>query len=171
MKIELTRSYIPKILGSLRLYHLIIWFIVSFLLMFVSYDHNTSIFPQWMGYLVFTGSATPVCWYIAYKLIPRYLYQKKIGRFILYFFLLAILNSLVTYLLATFIYHLLTGYPVYRSAINFFGVLFAVLVVELILIIATCIIKIIKDRYYMEQQLLQIEKEKVSTELSFCVRR
>lgn len=167
MKMKLIGKNISKLPGGLKASHIITWMLVSFILLFVSYDQHAPIFPQWVAYMVITGSAIPVCWYVAYKLIPRYLYQKRIGSFILYLFILAVINSVITYLLALFVYHMLTGYPMYRSAAYFFGVLFEALVVELILIIISCIVKIINDRYYMEQQMLQIEKEKVSTELNF----
>ena len=158
---------IYRLFARIKMFNIIAWMAVSFILLFVSYDPHTSLFPQWIGYMVITGGAIPVCWYVAYRLTPRYLYQKKIGVFIFYLLVLALLNCIVTSLLALSIYHIITGYPIYRSGVYFFGLLFEVLFVEIVLIIISIVVKIISDRYFMEQQMLKIEKEKISTELNF----
>ena len=149
------------------LYYVIAWMVISFVLMFTSYDRNTPILPQWIGFMVVTGLAIPVCNYSVYKLVPNYLYKRKIVRFIISLLGLALANAVVTVIIALFIYHLVSGNPFFRSVAHFLTVYFASLIVDLILIIVSCIVKIITDRYYMEQQMLQIEKEKVSTELNF----
>jgi two-component system LytT family sensor kinase len=149
------------------LFYIPAWMAVSFIMMFINYDRQTSLIPQWIGCMIVTGAAAPVCWYTANKLTPRYLYRKKIGLFIGYLLILACLNAILTYLFALFIYHLISGNPVFRTSLYFFSLALEMLLVDVILISVSCIIKIISDRYFMEQQLLQIEKEKVSTELNF----
>lgn len=160
-------STIYQYLIKYKLFYLLAWMGVSFIMMFISYDIHKSLFAQWVSYLVTTGAAIPVCWYVTYKLIPRYLYQKKVGIFIGYIFFLAVINSLLTYLIALSTYHILTGAPIFRSPSYFFGLLLEILLVDIILIAISCMIKIIRDRYFMEQQMLQIAKEKVTTELNF----
>src|SRR5476651_1588444 len=95
---------ISQWLTKYKIFYVLAWMIVSFILMFISYDSNTSILPQWIGYLVVTGSAIPVCWYTANKLIPGYLYQRKIGKFLSYLLIFTLLNAILTYLAALFIY-------------------------------------------------------------------
>lgn len=158
---------LPQWLIKYKILHVFSWMLVAFIAMFISYDVHSSMLSQWIAYLVITAAAIPVCYYIVYTLTPRYLYQKRVGLYIIYLLLLAALNAIITYLLALVTYHLLTGLPVFPSIFYFFTLLFEMLLIDIILISISCIIKIISDRFFMEQQLLEIEKEKVSTELNF----
>src|ERR1700753_998187 len=96
---------ISQYLIKYKVYYILAWAIVSFVLMFISYDPTRPVLAQWIGYMVVTGAATPVCMYIMFVMIPRYLYQKRIGAFISYTLLLAVLNAILTYLVALTIYH------------------------------------------------------------------
>jgi sensor histidine kinase YesM len=156
-----------KWLIKYRLLHIIVWLAVSFFLMFLYYDPTASILPQWLGTMVVTGLALPACYYTAYKLTPRYLYQKKISKYVGSILLLAFINTIITYLVALFFYHILTGLPMFRSLLYVFSVGLIMLWDNLILMIISCAVKIISDRFFIEQQLLEIEKEKISTELNF----
>jgi two-component system LytT family sensor kinase len=158
---------ISNLLIKYKVFYLFIWMVISFIVMFISYDSNAPLLPQWVGYLIVTGAAIPVCRYTAYTLIPRYLYQRKIGMFLGYLAIFAALNSILTYPIALFAYHIMTGYPFFRSFLYFFTLLFELLIVDIVMISITCIIKIISDRYFMEQQLMEMAKEKVTAELNF----
>ncbi len=158
---------IYKWLLKYNLFYVLAWMIISFILLFISYDNKTPVFPQWVGYMMITGLAFPVCWYTAYTLTPRYLYHRKIGLFISYLLILAALNAILTYLVAGFTYHIISGNSIFRSLYYVFTLLFQMFLIDIILISIGCIIKIISDRYFMEQQLLEIEKERVTTELNF----
>jgi two-component system LytT family sensor kinase len=147
--------------------HLLAWMVVSFALMFLIYNPATPMFPQWASFMIVTGAAFPVCSYTTKTLTPRFLYKHKIGSFVSYIFVLAVLNGALTYLLAGFIFHILSGKPMFRSLSYFVTILFFLVIVDVILIAVSCIIKIISDHYHMEQQMLQIEKEKINTELNF----
>jgi len=135
--------------------------------MFINYDTSKPLTPQWIGCLIITGSVIPVCYYTARTLIPRYLYRKKISSFIGYFLFFACLNAVVTFLIALFVYQEFTGVPVFRSVLRFFSLLFETIVVDIVVIAIACIIKIISDRYFMEEHIMEIEKEKVTSELNF----
>jgi len=78
---------ISQFFNRYKIFYIIVWMIVSFLIMFTSYDYNTPIFPQWIGFLILTGLAIPVCNYAAYTLTPNYLYNRRVWRFIVYLFL------------------------------------------------------------------------------------
>ena len=158
---------IPRWLIKYKILHVIAWMLISFIAMFISYDVHSSMLSQWIGYLVITGVAMPVCYYIVFTLTPRYLYQKRIGVYTVYILLLAAINAVLTYIVALFTYHVMTGLPVFPSFFYFFTVLFEIFLIDIILISISCIIKIISDRFFMEQQLHEIEKEKVNTELNF----
>jgi two-component system LytT family sensor kinase len=157
-------SYIFK---KYKIFYVIAWMMISFILMFVSYDYRTPMFPQWVGYLIVTGLAIPVCYYSANTFTPRYLYQRRILRFIGILILAAVVNAALTEVIALLIYSALSGNPPFRSAIYVFALFYQMILIDTILIIVSCIVKIITDRYFMEQQMLEIEKEKISTELNF----
>ncbi len=143
------------------------WMAASFVLTFTNYDSQQPLLPQWIGTSLAVALAFPVCYFAAKKLVPQYLYQKKIRLFISYIFLLLSANTVFTYLISLFIYHVITGVAMFRSVPIVLSVAFAILLVDLILISAACLIRIISDRFFMEQQLLETEKEKISTELNF----
>lgn len=143
------------------------WMVVSFFFMFMLYDSSQPVLPQWIGNLMVTGMAFPACYYAAKKLTPRYLYKRKIAAYISFLFVLAFANTIFTYIISLFVYHVLTGLPMFRSMLYVVSIGFAIFLVDIILISISCSIKIIGDRFFMEQQLLEIEKEKISTELNF----
>jgi two-component system LytT family sensor kinase len=156
-----------KWLIKYKLLHIIGWVAISFFLMFLYYDPTVHVLPQLLGTMVVTGLAFPGCYYAVYTLTPRYLYQKKIKTFISRILLLAFVNTIFTYLVAIFIYSILTGLPMFRSEMYILIVGYTMLWDNLFLITLFCAIKVISDRFFMEQQLLEIEKEKISTELNF----
>ncbi len=156
-----------KWLIKYKLLHIIAWIAISFFLMFLYYDPTVHVLPQLLGTMVVTGLAFPGCYYAVYRLTPRYLYQKKIKTFISRILLLAFINTIFTYLVAIFIYSILTGLPMFRSEMYILTVGYTMLWDNLFLITLSCAIKVIGDRFFMEQRLLEIEKEKISTELNF----
>ncbi|MGZ3777508.1 MAG: sensor histidine kinase [Mucilaginibacter sp.] len=149
------------------LYYVLTWMAASFIIMLVNYNPATPWIPQWIGHMGITGSTIPVCYYVAKVLTPKYLYSRKIGTFIGYFLVLALLNAIVTFLFVLFIYQLVTGIPVFSSLLRLVSLFSETVLVDISLIAISCMIKIITDLYFMEQRLLQIEKEKVTTELNF----
>jgi two-component system LytT family sensor kinase len=149
------------------LYYVLTWMVASFIIMLIDYNQRTPWIPQWIGHMAITGSALPVCYYTAKVLTPRYLYLRKIRAFIGYFLVLAALNAIGTFLFILFIYQLLTGIHVFVSMLRLTSLFFETLLINISLIAISCMIKIITDLYFMEQRLLEIEKEKISTELNF----
>ena len=161
------RWSITRFFSKYTLIYVLIWMVLSFIVMLINYNPSTPWIPQWVGHMAITGSALPVCYYTANILTPRYLYLRKIRAFIGYFLFWAFLNAIVTFGIILFIYQLLTGIHVFRALVPVLSLLCDTILVNVSLISISCIIKIITDRYFMEQQLLEIEKEKVSTELNF----
>ncbi|HEX3384583.1 MAG TPA: histidine kinase, partial [Mucilaginibacter sp.] len=148
-------------------YYILTWMIASFIVMLINYNPLTPWVPQWIGHMLILGSAFPVCYYTAYKLTPRYLYSRKIGAYIGYFLLCAFANAVFSFFFSLYLYQVATGIHVFRSMQLLISLFSETLLIDVSLISITCIIKIIADRYFMEQKLLEIEKEKVSTELNF----
>ncbi len=149
------------------LYYVLTWMVASFIIMLIDYNQLTPWIPQWIGHMAITGSTLPVCYYTAKILTPRYLYLRKIRAFISYFLVGATLNAIGTFLVILFIYQLVTGIHVFNSLVRVTSLFFETLLINISLIAISCMIKIITDLYFMEQRLLEIEKEKISTELNF----
>ena len=143
------------------------WMAVSFVMMFIDYDPQQPVLPQWLSTMLSVALAGPASYYAATYLVPTYLYQKKVGRFIGGITLLTLGNSLVTYLIAAALYHLVTGLPMFRTLAIVLAVMEAIYLFDLMLIAASCVIKIIADRFFMEKRLLEVETEKISAELNF----
>ena len=148
-------------------YYVLTWMIASFIIMLINYNPLTPWIPQWIGHMLILGSAVPVCYFMAYRLTPRYLYSRKIGAYIGSFLLCAFANALLSFFFVLYLYQLITGIPVFGSLLRLISLFSETVLVDISLISISCIIKIITDRYFMEQKLLEIEKEKVSTELNF----
>jgi len=117
--------------------------------------------------MALTGLSLPVCYYAAVILTPRYLYLRKIKAFIGYLLFWAFLNAIATFVLTLFIYQLVTGILVFSSFFRILSLFCDTILIDISLISISCMIKIITDRYFMEQEMLQIAKEKVTTELNF----
>lgn len=150
-----------------KVLHVFIFLVVAFFLMGIDYDVSTPFLPQYLGTVVALSLSIPACYLAAYELIPIYLYQKKIKSFVLYALALVIVNTAVTYIIALFIYHLLTGLPMFRSATYALFIASVIFYYDVMLISISCAVKIIADRFNMEQRLLEVEKENIKTELNF----
>lgn len=146
---------------------LLSWLILSLFLLYFYFDFNAPLLPQMIAALIITGLTALPSYYSAKVLVPRFLYQKRISKFIGCLILLAVANSLLCYIVAGEIYHELSGKPVFTS-MNFFLVVTPFLVVINVIVIGiSSAVKIISDRFGMEEQLHLLENEKVSAELAF----
>ncbi len=154
-------------LSKYKVFYILTWMVASFMVMLINYNPRTPWIPQWWGHMIILGTAVPVSYYTAYKLTPRYLYARKIGAFISYLLLLAFLNAVATFFFALYVYQLVTGILVFGSVLRLVSLFSETVQIDITLIATSCIIKIVTDRYFMEQQILEIEKERVTSELNF----
>lgn len=149
------------------LFAIIAWIVVSFFFMFVFFDTTQPVLPQWIGNMTVIGLAIPSCYYAAKKITPFYLFHKRIAAYVAFLLLIAFINTIFTYLVSLFIYHLLTGLPMFRSVLYVVSIGFTIFIIDIMMISISCAVKIIRDRFYMENQLHTAEKEKIKTELNF----
>lgn len=151
---------------SLLLYALA-WMALSFVMMFANYDARQPVLPQWLGTMLAVALAGPAGYYAVNILVPRYLYQKRIAQFVGRITALTLVNAIITYLISLGAYHLFTGLPMFRSIQIILSLVLAIFLFDLILIVTSCIVKIIADRFFLEQRLREVETEKISAELNF----
>jgi LytS/YehU family sensor histidine kinase len=100
-------------------------------------------------------------------LVPKLLYRKRIGTFIGALVLTAFINTLITYILAGALYYELSGKSIFGNNSYFQLISSFFFITNCIVIIVSSAIQIIIDHFGIEQQLHQVEKEKVITELAF----
>ncbi len=150
-----------------KVLHIILWVVVSIFFMVIDYDWRAPFLPQLFGTMIASALTIPACYYAAYILTPRYLYKKKIQLFVVSVLVLVIVSTVVTYIIALFIYYLLTGLPMFRSVAIVLSISVVLLFYNVLLISISCAAKIITDRFSMEQRLIEAEKERLTTELNF----
>ena len=147
--------------------YLLLWIILTFFLLFLYYDYRAPFLPQFIATLVVTCLTALPSFYSAMVLVPRFLYQKKIRRFVVSMILTALSNTLLTYLIAGGFYSLMRGIPVFVTIKYILIVIPFLLVINIIVIGISSAVQIISDRFGMEEQLHVVENEKKNAELSF----
>jgi len=145
----------------------LLWLFVSFFMAVIYYNPYSPVGPQLAATFFGTLLIVFPSWYCATRLVPGYLYKKKINSFIRRVLLVTISSVVVIYFIAASIYHFFTGKPVIREPQVFFMIILLLLFVSVIFTSVGCGVKIIADRYNLEQRLLETEKEKISAELNF----
>jgi two-component system, LytTR family, sensor kinase len=147
--------------------YLMFWMILTFFLLFLYYDWQAPFLPQFFATLLVTILTALPSYYSAKVLVPRFLYKKRIRKFIGSMVLIASANTVLTYLTAVGLYSYLTGKPVFPGVLYILYISSLLLIVNVIVIGISSAIQIITDRFGIEHQLHVVENEKVNTELAF----
>ncbi len=146
---------------------LFLWIILTIFLLYFLYDSKAPILPQFFAILVVTGFTAFPAYLSSKVLVPKLLYQKRIGKFIGSLVLIAFSNTLITYILAGAFYYEMSGKSIFSSNAQIQLLFSFFLIINCIVIIVSSALQIIIDRFGIEQQLHVVENEKVSTELAF----
>jgi two-component system, LytTR family, sensor kinase len=147
--------------------NLFLWVILTFFLLYFIYDSHAPILQQFVATLIVTAFTALPAFYSYKVLVPKLLYNKKIRKFIGTLLLAALANTVLTYIVAGAIYFVLSGKSIFVN-IDYIQYLFSFFfIVNCIVIVLSSAIQIIIDRFGMEEQLHEVEDEKVSTELAF----
>lgn len=144
-----------------------LWLILSALLFLIYYDSQRSYLVQWLATLLVTALCGLPAWYAAKRLVPHLLYRKRTGAFIAAVLGAAAVNSIFIYLFAGGLYSLATGTNMFRSAIYIAYMLAIFFLANCITITLSCAVKVIADRFGMEEQLREAREEQIRTELAF----
>ena len=147
--------------------NLFLWLVLTLFALYLIYDYHGSFFKQFLATLTVTGFTAIPASISSKVLVPVYLYHKRIGRFISFLFLIAFANTLITYLVAGAFYYELSGNSIFSNAGIIQTLFSAFFIINCIVIAVSGAIQIILDRFGMEQQLHEVENEKISTELAF----
>lgn len=147
--------------------HILLWLILSFLIQFVINDGDAPFLPQLLVTLIITAICAMPAYYGAYYLVPRLLYKRRIGAFIGSILLAATIGTILTYLIPGFLYHLISGKPMFPSLRFIIFITSSLFFANTIVTTIGCAIKIITDRFSIEERLQVVEGEKIKTELAF----
>lgn len=151
-----------------KLLHLLLLLLLSLLLLFLYDDPKMPFWPQWMAWLIAVACCAMAAKIVVKWLLPLLLQQKRIRAFLIYTALIALANSVFTYILAGGIYVLLTGDGPLFSDIPFFIYLVGFFyLANAVVIGVACLLRFTTDRARLEVRLSQIEQEKKSAELSY----
>jgi two-component system, LytTR family, sensor kinase len=147
--------------------YFLLWVILTLFLLYLIFDYNASFLPQFVATLVVTGFTALPAYSSSKILVPRLLYRKKIKMFVGALVLNAFANTLFTYFIAGVFYYELSGKSIFKD-INIIQVVFlSFFIINCMVIVVSSAIQIIIDRFGIEQQLHEVENEKISTELAF----
>lgn len=147
--------------------HLFLWIILTFFLLFFIYDSHASFLQQFIATLIVTALTAIPAYFSSKVLVPKLLYRKLTGRFIGVLLLAAFFNTVLTYFIAGALYYELSGNSIFKGT-NSIEYLFSFFfIANCIVIIVSSAIQIIIDRFGIEEQLHEVENEKISTELAF----
>lgn len=164
---SMTTNHTQRGFIRIRGIHILLWLMLSLLLQYIYYDPRAALAPQVVSTLIVTGMCALPAYYGANRLVPGLLYRKRIGAFSGALALAAVLNSGLTYGVVGIFYQMLTGRQMF-SSFRYFASISSLLIFANSIVIATsCAVKIIADRFSMEERLHEVEKEKISTELAF----
>ncbi len=141
-----------------------LWAFVTFFMFFIVLDTSISITGQLFAVIIATTLCLPVAWYIAQKLVPRYIYNKRISTFILVVSAIIIISSVSILMLSLLILQMVSNAPFFRSYSITFFLIFVTLFVNIIFTSIACVGRIMYDRYYIEEKMLDAIKEKVTSE-------
>ena len=147
--------------------HFFLWIILTSFLLYFIYDKKAALLQQFIATLFVTGFTALPAYFSSKFLVPRFLYRRLIWKFTGTFLLIAFANTVLTYFLTGALYYELSGKSIFANISNIQLLFSFFFIVNCIVIIASSAIQIIIDRFGIEQQLHEVEGEKVSTELAF----
>jgi len=147
--------------------YLLLWIILTFFLLYLIYDFKTPFLQQYIATLVVTGFTAFPAYLSSKVLVPKLLYRKLIRKFIGALLLVAFVNTVLTYFLAGAFYYELSGKSIFANIAVIQAISASFFIINCIVIVVSGAIQIIMDRFNMEEQLHEVENEKISTELAF----
>jgi LytS/YehU family sensor histidine kinase len=147
--------------------YLLLWIILTFFLLYLIYDFKTPFLQQFIATLVVTGFTAFPAYLSSKVLVPKLLYRKLIRKFIGALLLVAFVNTVLTYFLAGAFYYELSGKSIFANIAVIQAISASFFIINCIVIVVSGAIQIIMDRFGMEEQLHEVENEKISTELAF----
>jgi two-component system LytT family sensor kinase len=144
------------------------WFFIMSFSFITYYNSKLSVFSQVANVLTVSALQTIPFYFSAYVLVPRLLYKRRFAAFIISSFFLVVVTGLTTLFITRIVDQLTThakniipGWEKLGPYINLF------IWDSIISSFGASMLKVLSDRFRIEKKLAEVEKEKISTELSF----
>lgn len=170
-KLQLDIMNRTSILRSIKngLSYVVLWLIVSIMVQILYFDMEEELLPQFITTLIGIGLVSVPIYFAISRLLPRYLYRKKIGAFLFRLHGYALLNSIFSYFIGQALYAMLTNVSFFNREHWFYYLYMFTIIftVNISLLVFACAIRIVLDRYKMQDRLDTVSEEKKTTELSF----
>jgi LytS/YehU family sensor histidine kinase len=148
--------------------HIGMWFLVIGTSFLAYYDPNRSAPAQVANALTSTGLQVIPFYLSAYVLVPKLLYKRKFALFVSIFIFMVIFMGVFTLFCTRIVDHLtmhadkiLPDMATMKKSINLF------VWDSILAAFGSSALKVLSDRFRLEKRLVAVEKEKISTELSF----
>ncbi|MEP6845980.1 MAG: histidine kinase, partial [Panacibacter sp.] len=160
---------VRKILLKYKVLHVIMWLFVGSSTFFTYYDNKHLLLPQILNAGTVMLTSTLPFYITAYFLIPTLLYKKKFVKFIFYEIILVLVSGTLMMIAVRSVDHVFQpNRPIIpadsatlRYALNIF------IWTALIASFGAGGLKIMSDSFKLRRKLLEVENEKISTELNF----
>src|SRR6201996_6674784 len=143
------------------------WAAIMLCMFAMYYSSKESVVYQLESAVVITSVSMPAFYVMAYVLVPKLLYRKKIFLFVLSIIATVIGFDITGWIFCRIIYHLVTGGPAIPSLSTSMQLFNIIMWDNFIAISLAAALKIISDRFRMEKKLHAVEREKITTELNF----
>lgn len=146
---------------------LILWLALSALVFLLRFEKAVSVFAQCAAAL----SATAVCAipiaYVAYRLIPKFLSRRHLGRLFIVFFSLAVLNAAMSIFSAGAIYRFFMVKPLFPASDAVKHLVAIYFLLSAFVMTVSGALRVLQERFGIEAQLRDAREEQVRTELAF----
>src|SRR5580698_7008872 len=151
-----------------KFHHILMWTMVMTFSFLTYYNPAISAFSQIANVVTVSAFQTIPFYLSAYVLVPRLLYRRRFVAFVASFFFLVISMGLITLFFTRVVDHItlhekniIPGWKTLGPYVNLF------IWDTVISCFGASSLKILTDRFRMEKRLIEVEKEKINTELSF----
>jgi len=156
-----------KILLEYRLGHFLGWAALVLFIFTIHFDTSLAIWIQIIWAIALTTISMPPLFLGAYWLVPRFLYKKRIVLFIINIIVVVIGFAFIGLFIMKAVGYLMIGKSAFDAKVPLLPLLNVIFWDNLIGLAIGIALKIISDRFRMERHLIEVEKEKVETELNF----
>ena len=153
----------PVILRNFILF--VCWIVASLSIQYVYNEDGRPFWPQFVCTLLGTSMTAVPLWLSFRYFVPQYLYKKRIALFLVSLTASALLFSILFFVLIGLLYYeVITtmGFPNFEESAY---VWFIIFIFNEVVVIIGCSVKVLRDRYRLEDRVQVAEDEAIKSEL------
>ncbi|HTE00376.1 MAG TPA: histidine kinase [Mucilaginibacter sp.] len=159
---------LPGWFKKYKLTHVFMWLLVMAFSFLTYFNPARSVWSMIANVFVSTGLQTIPFYLAAYVMVPQLVYKRRFVAFVVSFLFLVVFMGLFSLFVTRIVDHLTMGVKPIIPAWSTLGPSINLFIWNSILAaFGSSGLKILSDRFRMEKRLVEVEKEKINTELSF----